>query len=250
MTIAVNWGAGDQRRLGVVALVSVAHLALIIAFAMNRLEAAEEPLAQPVFDVLMMRRPRTASTATGLEAGGEGRATPSRIHVQPDPEVERAELAAPQALAPLPALEIGQAVAPSIDAGMGLGDSGEGRGLGEGDGNGSGLGRGAGPVLISGPQGAVMTTDVAASSLAALPGAYAIMQCYIRAGRDRLEDCRVKEEHPVGRGVGQAALRKAAEFRYQPPSRLGRFGGRHRQMIAVAFPPAAVEAEAAGERAR
>lgn len=250
MTMSVHLGSDDQRRFGVIALVSVAHLALIVAFAMNRFEKADEPLAQPVFDILMMRPHPTPPPASDLDSGEEGRAAPSRIHTQPDPDIERAEVAAPQALAPLPALEIGQAVVTSIEAGMGLDDSGAGRGLGEGDGYGSGPGRGAGPVLISGPRGATLTADVGVSSLAALPGAYAVMHCYIRAGRDRLEDCRVREEYPVGKGVGRAALREAEEFRYQPPDRLGRFGGRHRQVIAVAFPSADIEPEGGGGRAR
>lgn len=247
--MVAHQGSFDQRRLGVIALVSVAHLALIIAFAMNRAEQAGEPLVQPVFDILMIRHPPPAA-AIDRDAGGEGSAAPSRVHTPPDPNVEHAELPAPQALAPLPTLEIGQAVVPSIDAGLGLGDSGNGRGLGEGLGDGAGQGRGTGPVLISGPSGATVTADVAAGSLAALPGPYAVMQCYIRTGRDRLEDCRVREEHPVGKGVGRAALRKAEEFRYRPPSRLGRFSGRHRQVIAVAFPSADFEPEGGGGRAR
>src|SRR5690606_6766444 len=108
--------------------------------------------------------------------------------------------------ATVPALEVGLAAVPTVEPGMGLGGDGTGQGEGAGEGDGADAGRGTGPVLLSGPKEAVMTANVSAASLRTLPGSYAVLQCYIRVGRDRLEDCRVKEEHPSGEGVGRAAI--------------------------------------------
>ena len=237
MLTAMQNGSDDRRRLAAVVGVGMIHVALIAAFALGRRDLPSEAFQPPPFDILMMRLPPTPSPID-TQAGGGAPATASRIHRAFDPPVEKVEALAPLVQAPLAALEVGVAAVPTVEPGMGLGGDGTGQGEGAGEGDGAGAGRGTGPVLVSGPKDAVITANVSAASLRTLPGSYAVLQCYIRVGRDRLEGCRVKEEHPSGEGVGRAALRKAEEFRYRAPSRVGRFSGRHRQVIAVAFPPA------------
>jgi len=235
---AMQNGSDDRRRLAAVVGVGMIHVALIAAFALGRRDLPSEVFQPPAFDILMMRLPST-TPPIDTQAGGGALATASRIHRALDPPVEKVEALAPLVQAPLPALEVGLAAVPTVEPGMGLGGDGTGQGEGAGEGDGAGAGRGTGPVLLSGPKEAVMTANVSAASLRTLPGSYAVLQCYIRVGRDRLEGCRVKEEHPSGEGVGRAAILKAQEFQYRAPSRIGRFSGRHRQVIAVAFPPAA-----------
>lgn len=245
--VAAVHGLEDRRRLAAVVGVGLVHVALIAAFALGRRDLPLEAFQPPPFDILMMRLPPIASPVDP-QAGGGAPATASRVHRALDPPVEKVEAPAPLVQAPLPALEVGLAAVPTIEPGMGLGGDGTGEGEGLGEGNGAGAGRGTGPVLVSGPKEAVMTANVSAASLRTLPGSYAVLQCYIRVGRDSLEDCRVKDEYPSGEGVGRAALRKAEEFRYRAPSRIGRFSGRHRQVIAVAFPP--VEPSVGGDGGR
>lgn len=229
-------GSDDGRRLAAVVGVGLIHVALIAAFALGRRDLPPEVFQPPAFDILMMRLPPTPAPVD-TQAGGGAPATASRVRRAFDPPVEKVEAPAPLVQGPLPALEVGLAAVPTIEPGMGLGGLGTGQGEGVGEGDGAGAGRGTGPILVSGPKGATMTANVSAASLRGLPGSYAVLQCYIRVGRDRLEDCRVREEHPSGEGVGRAAILKAEEFRYRAPSRIGRFSGRHRQVIAVGFPP-------------
>lgn len=236
MSVATHHGSDPRRRLGAVVGVGLIHAVLIAGFGLSRQDFPLEPVTPPVFDILMMRLQPPPPQGTDAQPRGGAPATASRIHRPPDAPTETAELSAPLVQAPLPALEVGLAAVPTIEPGMGRGGEGTGTGEGVGVGDGAGSGRGAGPVLVSGPRGAVMSANVSASSLTSLPGPYAVLQCYIRVGRDRLEDCRVKDEHPSGAGVGAAALRKAEEFRYRPPLGVGRFNRRHRQTIAVAFP--------------
>lgn len=235
MSMAMHQGSDARRRLSAAVGVGLIHAVLIAGFALSRPDFPVEPVAPQVFDILMMRLQPAPEAANSQSGGGEP-ATPSRIHTPPVAQIEKVELSAPLVQAPLPTLEVGLAAVPTIEPGLGRGGQGTGTGDGSGSGNGSGSGRGSGPVLVNGPRGAVMSRDVSAAALTSLPGPYAVLHCYIRVGRDRLEDCRVKDEHPSGAGVGAAALRKAEEFRYRPPDRLGRFNGRHRQTIAVAFP--------------
>lgn len=239
--VVTQWsGTEPRRRLGAVVAVSLAHVALIAAFALSRQALPPEPVFAPVFDVFMARIPPPSPPVGDDRASGGGApAAASRVHRATEPPVERTELPAPLVQAPLPELVVGLAALPSIEPALGRGGEGEGEGAGVGKGDGGGSGQGAGPVLISGPRGAVMTANVSPAAMNASPGPYAVLECYIRAGRDRLEGCRVKAERPAGAGVGQAALRKAEEFRYRPPRRLGPFGGRHRQTVGIAFPPPA-----------
>ena len=236
MLVEAQNGSDDRRRLIAVIGVGLIHVALIAVFALDRRDLPSETFQPPAFDILMMRLSPTAPSVD-KEAGGGAPAAASRVHRAVHPPVEKVEAPAPLVQAQLPTLEVGLAAVPTIEPGMGRGGDGTGQGDGVGEGDGACAGRGTGPVLLSGPKGAVMTANVSSASLAALPGSYAVLQCYIRVGRDRLEDCRVQDEHPAGEGVGRAAIQRAGEFRYKAPSRIGRFGGRHRQVIAVAFPP-------------
>lgn len=248
MAVRHDGASGTDRgqRLALTSGVALAHVVLIAALVIARPEFPPDTMAPPVFDVLMIRSPPPGDGAEEDRSGGGAPAATSRIHTAPAPPPERVELIAPPVAAPLPELAIGPAIVPNVAPVAGLGGDGTGRGQGTGAGDGSGSGRGAGPVLVSGPRGAVMTANVSATSLAALPGPYAVLQCYIRVGRDRLEGCRVQHEYPAGAGVGAAALKKSEEFRYRPPTRVGRSRDRYRQTIAVGFPalpadPAAAE---------
>ncbi|WP_331033491.1 energy transducer TonB [Brevundimonas sp.] len=234
--VTMQHEADHGRRLGAIVGVGLVHAILIVGFAFSRQDPPAEPIVPPSFDVLMMRLVPPARPVADEPSAGGAPATASRVHRSFDPPTERVELMAPLVQAPLAALEAGLAPVPAVEHGMGQGGEGTGAGDGVGEALGSGSGRGTGPVLVRGPRGVVMTANVSPASLAALPGSYAVLQCYIRVGRDRLEDCRVKVEHPADSGVGRAALQKAEEFRYRPPSRIGRSRDRFRQTIAVAFP--------------
>lgn len=248
---ATSAGTDRRRRLALTSAVALAHAAMIAALVIARPDFPPDSVMPPVFDVLMMRAPPPGDGVEEDRAGGGAPAAASRVHPVPAPPPDPVELIAPPIPTPVPELAIGPAIVPSVAPASGHGGegSGKGQGTGAGDGPGSGSGRGAGPVLISGPRGAVMTANVSGASLAALPGPYAVLQCYIRVGRDRLEDCRVKHEHPAGSGVGAAALRKSEEFRYRAPTRVGRSRDRYRQTIAVGFPaPPTDPADVAGGR--
>lgn len=249
MVAAVWHGREPRRRLGAIIAVSLVHVGLIAAFAVARQSPPREPVFLPVFEIFMTRSAPPAAPEAPQEIGGGAPAAASRIHRAKTPPVERTELPAPPVAAPLAEIMIGLApVSANEPAAMQGGGEGEGAGTGVGKGNGAGGGGGAGPVLIRGPQGAVMTANVSSAAMRALPGPYAVLECHIRTGSDRLEGCRIKEERPAGAGIGQAALGKAAEFRYRPPSRLGRFSGRHRQTVAIAFPPPEPSSSSTGGR--
>ena len=245
MTAIMHFRSLDRRRLTAMAGVSLVHVSLLLGLALAPRDAPIDSLPQPVMDVLMMRVQRVTPPETATHAGGGGAAAASRIHAPPTLPVDP-ELPAPIAQAPVPELVVGLAPLADMAPGLGLGGEGAGTGAGNGEGAGDGQGRGAGPVLVRGPQGAIMSANASESELAASGRPYAVLQCYIRAGSERLENCRVTSEHPAGAGIGRSALGKAQEFRYKPPERMGRFGGRHRQTVAIAFPPDAAATSSGG----
>lgn len=248
MTAIMHFRSVDRRRLATTAGVSLIHVVLVLGVALAPRDAPIDSLPQPVIDVLMMRAPRVAPPQSVTESGGGAPAAASRVHAPPTPSVIVPEAPAPIVQAPEPELVVGVASVADPAPGLGLGGEGAGTGSGLGDGAGDGRGRGGGPVLVSGPQGAIMSANASASVLTASGRPYAVLHCYIRVGRERLEGCRVAREYPAGAGVGRSALLKAQEFRYKPPARSGRFGGRHRQTVAIAFPPEAAAATTPGGR--
>jgi protein TonB len=239
MTAIMHFRSMDGRRLTAMAGVSLVHVILLLGLTLAPRDAPINSLPQPVIDVLMMRPQRVTPPEAVTHAGGGGAAAASRIHAPPALPVDL-ELPTPIAQAPVPELVVG--LAPLADLVPGLGSGGEGTGTGAGNGEGAG----DGPVLVQGPQGAIISSNASESALAASGRPYAVLQCYIRAGSERLENCRVTSEHPTGVGIGRSALGKAQEFRYKPPGRMGRFGGRHRQTVAIAFPPEAAAASPGG----
>ena len=229
----------DERTRGALLLaVAALHLVIAVGLTLLRPEVRFPPTFQlPPMD-LILASPASAAPPEGATSRDEGGApaAPARIHRPPVSPPEQIELPAPEVLAPVPEIVVG--VAPVLDApGWGRGGAGDGAGTGIGRGDGTGQGRGAGPQLIHGPAGAVMTANVDPSELARLPGPYAVLHCYVHSGDPRLRNCRVTRESPAQSGVGEAARAKAAEFRYRPPTRVGRTPRRERQIVAIAFPP-------------
>lgn len=140
---------------------------------------------------------------------------------------------APGAAAPAESPSGAQTASGGRSGGVG-GGTGTGRGPGVGSGSSPGRGDSSGLVLIRGPVGATITRDVSPVSLAALPGQYAVLRCYVMLNGE-VSSCRVLRESPTGGGVGRAAVAKAEDFRFRPPNRVGRTS-RYPVTLAIAFP--------------
>lgn len=237
--MAVFSSSIDQRKRSALFLsVATLHVAIVICLMLIRPDVRFPPdLQLPPMNLILARPiPPSPPQADTTRSAGGAPAAASRVHRPPIITPQPLELPAPETLAPLPELVVGVADAPEA-TGWGQGGVGEGTGSGTGAGRGAGQGRGAGPQLIHGPAGAVMSANVDPAALDRLPGPYAVLHCYVQSGDPRLRSCRVTREFPVGSGVGEAARAMAAEFRYRPPARMGRAPRRDRQIIAIAFPP-------------
>lgn len=252
-------------RAGIFLLVVLLHLLLLYWLAMIRAAPLPDAPLFPPFEVQLFPPGGGGSPARDAEASPtppEVSSAPSAVHVPPVTAPWPDTVPAPPEPAPqdtaigfgataddILALSV-ETTRTANDAQEGVGDAegglggGQGGGAGSGQGSGDGAGRGgrgSGAVLIRGPAGASISQNVSPQALAALPGSYAVLRCQIRLTQ-RLEQCRVRREYPQGSGVGQAALARAAEFRFRPPRTGSRFRDRHRITIAIAFPPEAEEA--------
>ncbi|WP_292096018.1 TonB family protein, partial [Brevundimonas sp.] len=152
--------------------------------------------------------------------GGGAPAAPSRVHLPPPPvRPTPPEITAPPQPAPEPPLVIGVAPDATPTPGQGLGGEGAGAGDGRGEGAGSGEG-GTPPRLVRGPSMADLRREHPPAALRARRGGRGEVSCVIRADTT-LEACRLVRETPPGYGFGEAALRAARYFRFQPPTRGG-----------------------------
>lgn len=214
-------------RAGVAAGVGVLHLALFGLLGTLRPEAPPILLSRPV-EVELVRPspipplpvpppPQTPPRPAPV-AGGGAPAAPSRTHLSPMKNERPPELAAPPKPAPEAPLVIG--VAPEASPTPGQGGAGTGSGSGVGAGSGPGAGDGP-PRLIQGPTKDQLRRQHPREAFRQRLNGSARIACRIRLDT-RLEDCRVVDEAPPGRGFGEAALAASGYFRFRPPTRDGR----------------------------
>jgi protein TonB len=207
------------RKLGFVVGVTAAHLGV---FSIMARADAPVPLPDPTppITVFLFRPPPPPPPPPAAEPartqGGEAPAAPSRIHVTPKPADKPRELPAPPVQAPEPALVTGLAPVAGPTPGLGQGGTGAGTGTGDGDGNGPGSG-GTGPMILR-PATSAEIQSVAPPAVRGVrrPPGRVVVNCVIRTDQ-RLGDCRIVDESPLGFGFGEQALRATAFFRYRPP---------------------------------
>lgn len=201
------------------------HLALFGLLGHLRPAPPFTPLSRPV-EVELVRPspipplPVPQPPKPAPAEGGGAPAAPSRVHLPPKKIERPPEVTAPPKPAPEPPLIVG--AAPDADPAPGQGLGGEGTGSGAGQGAGSGPGAGDGPPrLIQGPTKDQIRRLHPREAFRQRLNGSARIACRIRLDT-RLEDCRVVDETPPGRGFGQAALAASSYFRFRPPTRDGR----------------------------
>lgn len=215
----------DQRRklrkpLAAAAVVLLHGLAFVL---MARSTSAPIPIGDPPILVELVAPPEPPEPEPepepAVEVGGGAPAAPSRVHRPPEPRPTTSPVVAPPEPAPEPEIVVGASPEPGPTPGQGQG----GEGTGTGGGVGSGSGPGSGTVrarLIAAPSGRELSRLHPDGPGATRPGR-ASVTCRIRLDT-RLDNCRVTSESPPGAGFGEAALRAAALYRFQPPTRDGR----------------------------
>lgn len=213
-------------RAGVAAGVGVLHLALFGLLGTLRPEAPPIILSRPVEVELVRPSPipplpvPPPPTKPAAVAGGGAPAAPSRTRLPPIKNERPPELSASPKPATEPPLVIG--VAPEAGPTPGQGQGGAGTGSGSGVGAGSGPGAGDGPPrLIQGPTKDQLRRLHPREAFRQRLNGSARIACRIRLD-SRLENCRVVDEAPPGRGFGEAALAASGYFRFRPPTRDGR----------------------------
>jgi protein TonB len=214
--------AGRLRKLGLVAGVTLAHLAV---FALIGRADAPVPPAGPAHSVsVFLYRPPPTPVPPPVEPapvrGGGAPAAPSRLHVPPRPIDRPPEVTAPPVPAPERALLVGTAPAAGPVPGMGQGGEGTGSGPGRGSGSGPGSG-GTRWRLVAGASSADIQRVYPLAARRGRVSGHVLLNCRIRLD-ERLENCRVAHETPEGQGFGAAALATVVHFRAAPPTEGGR----------------------------
>lgn len=220
--------------------VGVLHLALFGLLGRLRPETPPTLLSRPV-EVELIRPspipppPVPPPAKPAISAGGGAPAARSRTHLPPRKVERPPELVAPPKPAPEAPLVIGVAPVAGPTPGQGLG--GEGAGVGTGVGSGSGPGAGDGPPrLIQGPSKDQLRRLHPREAFRQRLNGSARITCRIRLDT-QLEDCRILDETPPGRGFGQAALAASGYFRFRPPTRDGRPVEGREVTVGVEFMP-------------
>ena len=206
--------------------VGALHLALFGLLGHLRPTPPFTPLSRPV-EVELVRPspipplPVPPPPKPASSEGGGAPAAPSRVHLPPKKVERPPEVKAPTKPAPEPSpLVVGVAPDASPTPGQGLGGQGTGSGAGQGSGSGAGAGDGP-PRLIQGPTKDQIRRLHPREAFRQRLNGSARIACRIRLDT-RLEDCRVVDETPPGRGFGEAALAASGYFRFRPPTRDGR----------------------------
>ena len=227
--------ATRRRRLLVVAIVVLIHLALFAAMSPPRSVVPYTPVAG--IDVVLFRPepPPPPPAAPAPAAGGGAPSAPSRVHTPPVTAPRPVELVAPPVPAPEPALTVGLAPVVTPDPGTGRGEAGTGTGTGSGSGAGPGTG-GTPPRFVRGPTRQELVRSYPRAALAARQAGHVLLRCRIGAD-SRLEGCRVIEETPAGAGFGAAALAASTYFRFRPPTVDGRPREGFEMPIGIEFTP-------------
>lgn len=228
--------SSQWRRLGVTVAVAVVHvgLGLMLSRATLAPPLAVEP---PAFQVILYDPPQPPEPEPKPEparsGGGGAPAAPSRVRPPVRPPRIPPEVVAPPRPAPEQPLVVGVSPAPSSQVGQGQG--GQGTGSGTGTGAGSGPGEGGTPArLVRGPSLNDLRREHPPAAFAARRGGRGEVSCVIRVDT-RLEDCRLVSESPQGMGFGEAALRSARYFRFEPPTRGGAPVAGQRVVFGVEF---------------
>lgn len=243
-----------SKRAAIVVLVVILHLLLLYWLALMRGVEPGQPSFLRIMDVQLFRSGGSGAEAEASPTPMDAPSAPSSIDVPDDVQPWRdtppapleslpqtLSLGAGDSLAPLSTVQPAETTAAAGGGTGGLHGSGAGSGVGDGVGSGAGRGGSSGAVLIRAPRGAIMSRNVSPQALAALPGSWAVIRCRIRLTQ-RLDGCRVLSEHPAGSGVGQRALERVSEFRFRPPTVVGRNRDGVRITVAIAFPPESDEA--------
>ena len=228
----------DWRRVGVIAAVAVVHVGVGLMLS-RATPTGPAPLPeQPAFEVILYDPPQPPSPPPPppepVRSGGGGApAAPSRVRPPAQPPRIPPEVVAPPRPAPEQPLVVGVSPEPSPQVGQGQG--GQGTGSGTGTGAGSGPGEGGTPArLVRGPSLNDLRREHPPAAFAARRGGRGEVSCVIRADT-RLEDCRLVSESPQGMGFGEAALRSARYFRFEPPTRGGAPVAGQRVVFGVEF---------------
>ena len=215
--------------------VTVLHGGLLALLAISTPILTPPVPAPPIAVELIRPEPSPPpSSADDPTTGGGAPATPSRVHVPPEPPLETPEspIPAPREPAPEPTPQIGAA---PIQTGDGRGRGGQGEGVGVGVGSGDGAGAGAAPPrLIRAPERGELRALHPPQALRARQGGTASIRCRIR-NNGTLEACSVARESPPGQGFGSAAVRSAPYFRFEPPHINGRPIGGQEVTLRVEF---------------
>lgn len=225
---------------GVALGVGALHLGLFALLGHLRPSAPPTPLSRPV-EIELVRPspipplPVPPPAKPAPSEGGGAPAAPSRVHLPPKKIARPPELLAPTKPAPEPPLVIGAAPEASPTPGQGLGGQGTGSGTGQGSGSGPGAGDGP-PRLIQGPTKDQLRRLHPREAFRQRLNGSARITCRIRLDA-RLEDCRVVDETPPGRGFGEAALAASGYFRFRPPTRDGRPVEGREVTVGVEFMP-------------
>ncbi len=228
--------SSQWRRLGVVAAVAALHVGLGLMLSRIPPTAPSTP-ERPAFEVILYDPPQPPQPPPPPErpvsGGGGAPAAPSRLRAPARPPRIPPEVVAPPRPAPEQPLVVGVAPEPSPQVGQGQG--GQGTGSGTGAGAGAGPGEGVAPArLVRGPSLAELRREHPPAAFAARRGGRGEVSCVIRIDT-RLEDCRLVSESPQGMGFGEAALRSARYFRFEPPTRGGAPVAGQRVVFGVEF---------------
>lgn len=208
-------------RIGVWTFMVAVHAALFAMLGLVNPAPVQIPAMPPVFVTLEppppvpLPPPPPPPAEPAPVAGGGAPAAPSRVHLPIKPPERPPEIIAPPTPAPTAPLVIGAAPIATPAPGMGQGGEGEGTGDGVGDGDGPGRG-GTPPLILKGASTAEILSIVPPEARRARQAGRASINCVIRVD-ERLDDCRVVSETPVGFRFGEAGLRAAGFFRYRPP---------------------------------
>ena len=218
--------------------VGALHLALFGLLGHLRPVTPPTPLSRPV-EVELVRPspipplPAPPPPKPAPAEGGGAPAAPSRVHLPPKKSERPPEVTAPPKPAPEPPPIVGAAPDAGPAPGQGLGGEGTGSGAGQGAGSGPGAGDGP-PRLIQGPTKDQLRRLHPREAFRQRLNGSARIACRIRLDM-RLEDCRLVSESPQGMGFGEAALRSARSFRFEPPTRGGAPVAGQRVVFGVEF---------------
>lgn len=233
-----RFNTDSLRNGGLLAVVAIAHLAVLSSIGNMRAAAVFSPPSLPPLIVELVRPapPPPQRRLPPLPPGGAPTAA-SRIHTPPQPPLDVVpELIAPIVQAPAPQPIVGLSDKASLIVGVG----GDGEGVGAGSGDGAGASPAASVVRPARWLRRATTAEVLeaypAAALRANRSGRATLRCDILLNK-RLTGCRVLAVSPAGEGFNTAALTVSRHFRFEPATLDGRPLDREEIIIEVRFDP-------------